>query len=75
VAAAAGALPEAAGDAALLVDPLDVEALADALGRILRDESLRAGLVERGRARVERYTWSECSREFVALYRELAAVT
>jgi len=50
-------LPEVVGDAALLVDPYDVEALADALARVLSDEALRTELVGRGRARVERFSW------------------
>jgi glycosyltransferase involved in cell wall biosynthesis len=57
VAANAGALPELAGDAALLVDPLDVEAIADGLGRVLADAELRACLAERGRRRAAGYTW------------------
>ena len=42
VTARAGALPEAVGDAAVLVDPTDVDALADALSRVLTDPALRA---------------------------------
>jgi glycosyltransferase involved in cell wall biosynthesis len=74
VTATTGALPEAVGDAALLVDPLDVDALADALERILGDDTLRAELVVRGRERVARYTWSECCGQFRALYGELAGI-
>ena len=44
IAAARGALPEVVGDAGLLVDPLDVSALVDALERVLRDDQLRQRL-------------------------------
>ena len=58
-------LPEVAGDpsagagpsAALLVDPLDTAALADALRLVLTDDGLRAELRRRGLARAARFTW------------------
>jgi glycosyltransferase involved in cell wall biosynthesis len=50
-------LPEVVGDAALLVDPRDADALADALGRVLSDDALRADLVARGHLRVQRFSW------------------
>ena len=46
------AMPEVAGDAALLVDPLNIDQLAHALTRLAGDESLREDLIARGRARV-----------------------
>jgi len=56
-------LPEVAGDAAVLVDPLDVEGLAAALERILGDEELRAELIERGFEQARRFSWEKCARE------------
>jgi glycosyltransferase involved in cell wall biosynthesis len=50
------AMPEVLGDAALLVEPRDVEAIADALRRLAEDQSLRDTLRDRGRSRVARYT-------------------
>jgi glycosyltransferase involved in cell wall biosynthesis len=50
-------LPEVVGDAALLVDPYDVEALADALGRVLCDDALRLDLVARGHQRAALFSW------------------
>ncbi|HCA48624.1 MAG TPA: hypothetical protein DEP45_15115, partial [Armatimonadetes bacterium] len=46
------AMPEVAGDAALLVDPRDEGQIAEALLRVLGDAELRAMLAERGRARL-----------------------
>ena len=71
VAAAAGALPEVLGDAAVLVDPDDDEELAGALDRVLHDDELRAELVERGLERVGRYTWARAGDELAALYRTI----
>jgi glycosyltransferase involved in cell wall biosynthesis len=64
-------LPEVAGDAALLVDPLDTEALAAALGRIVADEGLRQALIERGFRQMTRFSWRRCARETLAVLEEV----
>jgi glycosyltransferase involved in cell wall biosynthesis len=56
-------LPEIAGDAALLVDPTDVDAIADAMLRISRDEALRSELIAAGYENVRRFTWKEAARQ------------
>jgi glycosyltransferase involved in cell wall biosynthesis len=68
VAARAGALPETCGDAAVLVDPLDAEAIAAgidaAIGR--RNELIRAG-----RDRAAQATWASAAERCAELYRSL----
>ena len=64
-------LPEVAGDAALLVDPEDVEALADAMVRVLEDHDLRDVLRARGIERAAQFSWEQTARRTMALYREL----
>jgi len=59
----ASSLPEVAGDAALLVDPLDVGGLAAALARVLGDEELRAELIQRGFEQAKGFSWERCARE------------
>lgn len=71
VAARAGAIPEIVGDAAELVDPHDVDALATALARVLDDSAHRSRLVTLGAERAARFTWSQAADEAVALYRSL----
>jgi glycosyltransferase involved in cell wall biosynthesis len=71
VASRAGALPEVLGDAAVLVDPDDVDGLAAALEQVSSDEELRADLVRRGRERVARYSWDRAGDQFLDLYRSL----
>ena len=68
VAAAAGAIPEVTGGAALLVDPSDVDGLAGALTEALTDDSTRARLVAAGRERVGRFSWATTAAELRALY-------
>lgn len=61
VASRAGALPEVAGEAALLVAPGDVGAWREGLQRLLRDPQLRVRLGEAGRERVRELSWSRCA--------------
>ncbi len=61
------ALPEVAGDAAVLVDPNDVDSIAGGMENLLRDDELRKDLRERGRARAERFSWEETARRTVAV--------
>ena len=65
-------LPEVAGDAALLVDPLDVDAIADAMYRLVTDASLRAELARRGLENVKRFSWEKCARETLAILESVA---
>jgi glycosyltransferase involved in cell wall biosynthesis len=58
ICSSAGALPEAAGDAALLVDPRDEPALAEAIGRVLADEGLADRLRRAGLARAHAFSWT-----------------
>jgi glycosyltransferase involved in cell wall biosynthesis len=68
-----GSLPEAAGDAALLVDPTDEPAMAAALVRALHDDDLRREMTARGLRRAQEFTWDKVARNFLSVYREVAA--
>ncbi|MBV8949854.1 MAG: glycosyltransferase family 4 protein [Actinobacteria bacterium] len=72
VAGAAGALPEVVGDAALFVDPHDADAVAAGLARLTDDETCRADLIARGRARAATYSWDIAVDEMLKLYRSLS---
>lgn len=61
---------EVAGDAALLVDPLDVDDIAGALERLLADEAERHRLGDAARARAATYTWARTAAGTVAAYRD-----
>lgn len=64
-------VPEIAGDAALLVDPSDVVALAAAMGRLSNDASARDALRARGRIRTQRFTWEQVARDVMAVYEQV----
>ena len=63
------ALPEVAGDAALTVDPVDVEAIRDGLARLAADEDLRRALAAKGRERARAFTWESAAERTLAVYR------
>jgi glycosyltransferase involved in cell wall biosynthesis len=65
-------LPEQAGGAALLFDPMSVPAIADALARITSDGDLRAELRFRGLERARLFTWHRVALMHRALYRKTA---
>jgi glycosyltransferase involved in cell wall biosynthesis len=65
----ASSLPEVAGDAALLFDPREELAIADALRRLLDDATLREQLRARGLARVGEFTWERTARLTLESYR------
>lgn len=62
-------LPEVAGDAALLFDPEDVEAITAALRRLLRDVVVRERLAGAGRERARQFTWDQTADATAAVYR------
>jgi alpha-1,3-rhamnosyl/mannosyltransferase len=62
------ALPETVGDAALLIDPLDVDALAASIRRLWEDEALRRELRARGLARARDFSWERTARLTLEAY-------
>jgi len=64
-------LPEVAGDAAILVDPFDVQQIADALIKLHRDEVLRATLRERGRLRARGMTPAQSASGWLRVHADL----
>ena len=67
----ATSLPELVGDAALVFEPTDVDAIAAAIRRLWVDEPLRAELMDRGRRRVDQFDWDRTARLLRAHYRQI----
>jgi len=65
-----GSLPEAVGDAAMLVNPENVFDIARGIIEVLLDADLRATLIRRGRERVARFSWERTAREVLEIYQE-----
>ena len=64
-------MPEVAGEAALLVEPDDVEALSTALREILTKDGLARELSQRGLARAKNFSWERCAQETLSVYESI----
>jgi glycosyltransferase involved in cell wall biosynthesis len=66
-------LPEVLGEAVLFIDPTDVNALAEALHRVLTDEELRQNMSRQGLARAAQFSWSASAQKLLAVYEKVAS--
>jgi glycosyltransferase involved in cell wall biosynthesis len=73
VAADNSSLPEVVGDAGVLVDAHDTDALAQAMQQLLADTEQRQRLVQRGLARARRFTWQRAAEQLLCTYRRVGA--
>jgi glycosyltransferase involved in cell wall biosynthesis len=64
-------MPEVAGDAALLVDPCDVAAIAHAVQVVIEDSNLRQSLSQRGLERAKQFTWEKSAQQLLQVYQRL----
>ncbi len=71
VASKRSSLPEVVGEAGLLVDPLDVTAIAAAMAQVLADEDLHQRLSELGRLQAAKFNWGKTAAKLVELYQKL----
>lgn len=65
------ALPEVAGEAALLVDPYNIEEMAHALCRPIKEEDLRYTLIQRGLERAKLFSWERVARQILDIYEKV----
>lgn len=70
IASTSTSIPEVAGDAAILTDPKDVEALAQAMLKLYQDKTERARLSVLARQQASRFEWARSAAELMALYQE-----
>jgi len=68
ISSSASSLPEVAGEAAILVEPSDVDGFTRHMERVLTDRALWTDLRERGMARAAQFSWDRTARETVAVY-------
>lgn len=71
IASNVSSIPEVAGEAAFLLNPCDIEAIADAIYAVLADNELRNSMVIKGLERVKLFTWRKMATETVAIYKNL----
>jgi glycosyltransferase involved in cell wall biosynthesis len=63
ITANSASMPEAAGDAAILVDPYDVDAIAAAMTEITTNLTLKDSLIAKGYDRLEMFSWRQCAEQ------------
>ena len=63
--------PKICGDAAILVDPLDPESIANGIELVLTDDEVRQGLTDRGFVRAAKFRWQECAEQTLAFLRSI----
>jgi len=73
VAANVSSLPEVAGDAALFVDPRDLDALAQGMDDLVGNEGLRKHLAEKGLERAREFSWERCAEQTLRVYERVGA--
>jgi glycosyltransferase involved in cell wall biosynthesis len=65
-------LPEVVGEAAIMIDPYDVDEIAHAMHNVLTKETQNKILVRKGLERAKKFSWSETARKTLEVYEEVA---
>lgn len=63
-------MPEVAGDAALLVDPKNIGQISKSIEKLIKDESLRKDLINRGYEQAKKFSWEKTANETLAMYKK-----
>lgn len=64
-------LPEVAGDAAVLVEPKDIDSIAGNMNKILNDGELRNDLIKKGHAQAQKFTWEASAAKLYKIYKSM----
>jgi glycosyltransferase involved in cell wall biosynthesis len=68
-----GGIPEVAGEAAVIIDPYDPQAMAEALKRLVGQDVERHSYAEKGHTRAQDFTWQRHAQEVLAVYRTMVS--
>lgn len=66
-------MPEAGGDAALYINPEDVDDIAEKITKLITDSKLREELIAKGKKQVQKFSWDKAAQETLAVLQEVAA--
>jgi len=69
----AASLPESVGDAAIMVEPEEIETLAGAMDRVLENESIQKHLIARGFEQAKKFSWENTARATIKVYQKVLA--
>lgn len=65
------AIPEIAGDVALLFEPTNIDEMAETIEKVISNEELRKKLIQKGINRVKQFSWEKTAKETLDLYKEV----
>lgn len=71
IASTTSSMPEVVGEAAIMVNPYDIEGLADAMCRVLTNKELRLKMKKQGIERAKMFSWKRCATETLEVYKNL----
>jgi glycosyltransferase involved in cell wall biosynthesis len=63
-------MPEIAGEGAILVNPKDIEEIVEGIYKIIKDDSLKKDLIQKGYANAKRFSWQKCAQETLKILLE-----
>lgn len=72
IASNTSSIPEVVGDAGILIDPYNEHEMAERMLEVLKSESLRKELRERGLRQAKKFSWEKCARETIRVYESLS---
>ena len=61
------AMPEVAGEGAILIDPKNIEEIARAIYKVINNQDLRNELISKGQENVKRFSWEKCAKQTLSL--------
>jgi len=64
-------IPEVTGNAAILVDPENIQEIANAICKVLKDENLKSDLIRKGLKRAKMFSWRKMAEETLELYKRV----
>ncbi|MFT5874315.1 MAG: glycosyltransferase involved in cell wall biosynthesis [Clostridium sp.] len=64
-------LPEVAGDAAILVNPKDIDSMAKAMKQVLEDKDIRQSMIEKGHTQAKKFNWENSAEKLLSIYTDL----
>jgi len=71
IASNSASIPEVSGNAALLLDPDDLDGWSKAMADILSDEDLRKSFIEKGYKNIERFSWEYCALQTLGVFKKV----
>lgn len=71
IASNTSSLPEIVGEAGILIDPSEIKAWSNALGKLILDKKMQSKLREKGPKQAKNFSWEKCAKETLEVYEEV----